>query len=769
MPILPLYINKINEVITNTTVADVTPIADVTLLTNQDGSPRQSPPSEEFGVDAKELLFKITGTPGVASDPTNLGIILGGQPVKSNLNVKVSENDFRTQAIEVFPLGLLDIEIMEENLKIKPADQDDKYTATFIACGVESEDVYKLYQANQLSNGNVRGNEFKKLIENQALISDKISKTREIYFEPIGEDCVKTHFGIDAADGASATDIQEDILKEEDTIELINDNGDVEARLSDLELSTERRFTVEVTTDLPPGQIKTLLENEPNSPEFEQIDSIREEDGKTVFDFVTDRNLNIGPANFPALEDKIDGILGSDDAKIRVPGADLIPLRQYIGTVRIPTDEETTAPLLEDYKTPSDLVLDLNLPSQWVIDYKAAVELDVIEAYIAADISFGVRKADIIEEVNQLLDGDNTFSLNTPRAFRGKCQMLDQIEPELLNKTIHEFVIGLNQNLKTSAIYQGSEAIYTFGSRRRRQTEDLEVKFYFQSLEPERLIPAQLEGQGKRIIDQNPSFATLYDSSTLEITPQMFEEDIIPVTLPTDPPTTEPSTTTEVTTESTKIDIVTEDGREASKPPATAPTLPTTVSRNAVAVYNCTEEPTEDPTEKLETTIEASCPSAQDIDCSNTVVRESGAFVVQCKYTIKADKDQRIEDVERSMDNCLPKEVDCLKQDTFYIDDPTFNKCLDPFENSCDPEVSVCDFKDGELTCKCVEGYEKEDENDIKSACVPSGPDVVLIILIVLIIILFLVILLLSYFVHQKRTKTGMYSPSKHQPTQIQS
>jgi len=346
---------------------------------------------------------------------------------------------------------------------------------------------------------------------------------------------------------------------------------------------------------------------------------------------------------------------------------------------------------------------------------------------------------------------------------------LDEFEPELLNKTIHEFVVGLNQNLKTSAIYKGSEAIYTFGSRRRRQTEELEVKFYFQSLEAERLIPAQLEEQGKRIIAQNPSFATLYDSNTLEITPQMFEEDIVPVTLPTDPPTTEPATTEPPTTLTTKIDIVTEDTNKVTAPPATPPTLPTTVSRNAVAVYNCTEEPSEDPTEKLETTIEASCPSAEDIDCSNTVVRESGAFVVQCKYTIKADKDQTIEDVEKSMDNCLPKEVDCLQQDTFYIDDPTFNKCLDPFENSCDPEVSVCDFKDGEVTCKCIEGYEKKDENDIKSACVPSGPDVVLIILIVLIIILFLVILLLSYFVHQKRTKTGMYSPSKHQPTQIQS
>ena len=61
VPVLPLYINKINEVITNTTVADVTPIADVTLLTNQDGSPRQSPPSDEYGEDAKELIFKITG------------------------------------------------------------------------------------------------------------------------------------------------------------------------------------------------------------------------------------------------------------------------------------------------------------------------------------------------------------------------------------------------------------------------------------------------------------------------------------------------------------------------------------------------------------------------------------------------------------------------------------------------------------------------------------------------------------------------------------
>ena len=54
---------------------------------------------------------------------------------------------------------------------------------------------------------------------------------------------------------------------------------------------------------------------------------------------------------------------------------------------------------------------------------------------------------------------------------------------------------------------------------------------------------------------------------------------------------------------------------------------------------------------------------------------------------------------------------------------------MDAFENDCNVETSVCDYND-EVVCKCIEGYEKKDENDIKSACVPTGPDVVLIILI---------------------------------------
>ena len=769
VPLLDLYLDKISEVITNETVGGINPISTVNLISNADGSPRQSPPAKilEYGEDAKELLFKIASTPGVATDPYQLNLLLGAQPVKNSLNVKISENDYRTQVVEVFPLGLLDIEAMEDNLQIKPGPGDESYTGTFVACGVDSEDVYKLYQSNSLPNGNIRGNEFKRLIEDQGLLSDKIKKAREIYFEPVGDDCVKVHFGIDAEDGVTAVGLQEDMLAEGDVIALVDDEDEVVGQLSDLELSTDRRFVVEVTTDLPPGQIISRLENEPNSPEFDRIENVREEDGKTVFDFVTDRNLNIIPANFPDLEDKIDSILDSDDAKIRVPGSDLIPLRQYTGTVRISTDEETAAPILEDWQAPSVIIQELNLPSQWVVDYKAAVELDTIEAYISANISFGVRKSDISAEVGELLEENMIFTLNANRAFRGTCSILNEIEPERLNKTIHELVVGISQNLQTSEIYLGQEAIYTFGSdRRRRQAEDLEVKFYFQSLEPQYNVPSVLQAQGRRIIDNNPTFAALYDSQSLVITPQMFEEGITPVTLPTMESTVEPELTTVPPT--TIIDVVTPDDgiNENTAPPQT---IPSDISRNAISVYKCPDEPdnTADLVTSLEDRIQQTCSKVDAVNCSNSVSRD-GVFIVQCKYTISADKDTSIDDVESSLDTCLPKEVDCLKRDVTYIDE-NVDLCIDAFENNCDPETSICSSEDGEVVCKCREGFEKEDENDIKSACVKSGPDVVLIILIVLIVILFLVILLLSYFVHQKRTKTGMYSPAKHQPTQIQS
>ena len=149
--------DKISEVITNETVGGLNPISTVNLITNEDGSPRQSPPAKilEYGEDAKELLFKISSTPGIATDPYQLNLLLGAQPVKSSLNVKISENDYRTQVVEVFPLGLLDIEVMEDDLKIKPGPGDESYTGTFVACGVDSEDVYKLYQSNSLQNGNI--------------------------------------------------------------------------------------------------------------------------------------------------------------------------------------------------------------------------------------------------------------------------------------------------------------------------------------------------------------------------------------------------------------------------------------------------------------------------------------------------------------------------------------------------------------------------------------------------------------------------------------
>ena len=77
--------SKIDEVITSETIAgNMTPVATTELLVNDDGSPRQSPPSRllEYGDDTKELLFKITGTPGIPNTPYELGLVLGAQKVK---------------------------------------------------------------------------------------------------------------------------------------------------------------------------------------------------------------------------------------------------------------------------------------------------------------------------------------------------------------------------------------------------------------------------------------------------------------------------------------------------------------------------------------------------------------------------------------------------------------------------------------------------------------------------------------------------------------
>ena len=94
------------------------------------------------------------------------------------------------------------------------------------------------------------------------------------------------------------------------------------ASIDQFEIESDRTFLVEVTTDLENSRIKNVLEKDPNK-DFNKIDNFSDdENGKKYFNFKTEPNKNIGPKDFPFLEDKIDELLSTTDAKIWVPGTE---------------------------------------------------------------------------------------------------------------------------------------------------------------------------------------------------------------------------------------------------------------------------------------------------------------------------------------------------------------------------------------------------------------------------------------------------------------
>jgi len=694
----PLHAPKIIEV---TTVDGIDTIG--LMLDQSTQNPRQSPVNSKWGkervsLDLKELFFKIDTAPGEDMNPWILEAKIGSDIIKRELDTKISEDNYRTSNIEIFPLGYIDL--LDNQPTITEGDDGNKFTGFFTATDLEPEDLFNLYNGD-----NPFTTDFTDKFKTQALNSDKIKViTDDIYYGPIDGDKAKVHFGIIADPGITAGDLNDDL---DEFIEINDADGDLIANVDQFEIASDRDFLVEVTTDVDDAEIKKILEDEPGS-DFKNVANFREEEnGKKYFNFKTDRNQNIGPKDFPGLENLIDRLLGSSDAKIVVPGADLIPPRIWISTLELPATEEQVTQALNDWTSESDVTSSLQLPSTWQIDYTAAITEDTIAAYLAAEFPFSMSRSQIESEIIQFLP-DLDFKLSAPRNFKGTCFIKEERAPVALNSTITMFVGGLGESLKVTAIFMlnQEEGLYdqisTIESdeegRRRRQVEEgsegsslPDVEFYFHGTGNDRLLPSRLQTFARRLT-ANPTFSNI-ESSNLIIEPLMFEVDR---NIPTVEPETEPTTVAPL-----------ETLPEITVPPAS--TIPTKLADGEV-VYTIDPflgDNIKECQDKLENELESACSSEiERIDCgSNRTIRKdesSKSLVIKCSYKVDPEK-------ERS--DCMKitnsDQICNFKFNTTSIL-PWKNKCQDIFVNVCDPATSICKEEDNRVTCQCLEGHVKE-------------------------------------------------------------
>ena len=720
-----LYTSKITQAITGSENVDRISV----IMDPATGLPRQSPSKyrQQFLVPfgTKEGLYKITTPAGLDTNPWDLENELGSDEMLRRLDVLVSENEFKAQRIEIFPLGLLELLELQEGVIVVEPDQDpDKYTGFFIASNLDPENVYSLYEKPK----GPFTNQFTKNVEENGLDSDNIKKPfMDIYYEPISEDQVKVHFGITADPNVTAEDLVDELNGQ---IDLTDDDNNYIATLDNVELSSARKFEVEVTSDMNPDDIKAALED--GMDEIKLIDNFgKDENGKTTFDFTSERNLNIVPANFPELEDKIDEILGSEDAKIKVPGGGLVPLKPWIGKYSMVVEPEEFLMVLADWeKSVLPIIQSLDIPPGWDIDYKAAISKDEskIELYLSGEASYALSARELMANMAFMSPNFSIadLTLNQPRMFKGTCDAFIQedgvFETATLKTRIEDFLNGYNQALYPTQIYFNNSEVYKLEDnilRKRRQAEEAldtinKIEFYFKSNEPNRLTPQGLQAAGRKIIADNKSFQSLLVGDSLIITPYMWEEDRIVTTPEPDEDTTtieNTVTTTEPTTTSGQIAVVTDGPKESVAPP----TVPPKTTTGHVTTFTSDTDPA--PTDENIKDLEEKLDNCNEITNTECNLKEKETFIAtQCKYDVTIANDMSSRDRDQIIENCIKQEYTTDPNDVIFNQNVTYmtpnpeGTCADVYENDCDTETSDCQYdeENKEIFCQCKEGFIKE-------------------------------------------------------------
>lgn len=640
--------------------------------------------------DYKEMWYKLS-MKGLEEDPFSLQDYLR-ELVPNSIVAEVSVNEFTMDGLNVFPLGWLDLQKYIDDAtpgpEQEPQPATNQFTGTVILSDLSPEAINNLYSGDEPDtkrmNDAIKG--LFKPLENTDIESLRVD-----YYEPIDESTAIGHFLFVQRDDSAKT--SSDIVDVLDN-ELTNVPGDINARLSDPELSTTRRFKAHVTTPLSNEELVARLQNE-TAAEFDDLTNFKSINGKTYFDIETDRNIGV---QTDELATAIDDALGSTDAVVEIPGGNLLPLRQWIATIYVNVEAVEAQTVLADWTGDSASGTSLmSKMSDWQLDYNSAFNASVIQLFVFAEFPFNTPRANlesIFNEQTQIAE----YLLEYPRKFTGRCSYApsDTIpDGTAVNKTIMDLAIGMTiafPPVTTITITyieltgENGMELYNPSNRRRRQADDEQpIMFKFSGGKNERLVPKALEQQGRAAIQQNPTLANILDSSSLIIEPDMYDPEKEP---PTIPPTLEPETTETTTLETTTIKLITK--------PSVMATIPQPKLTGVVVYEVNNPDITDGDLAIVEDNLNDHGKEAQ---CQTRPVGDKS--FVECR--VKVDSEDTLDNID--IPSISPEKV--FIEDDKYIEEDGAARCSNRFLNDCHNDAD-CDDSTGSIMCTCKQGFEDE-------------------------------------------------------------
>ena len=666
------YLETIKGIITDMIVRRITPQKNLTIT----GLPEYSISKD----GTKEIWFKMV-TGGVLEDPFALQDYLRG--LENNIMTQVSVNEFEIEGLNVYPFGWLALEDYLASLvdtEEPPIPVQNKFTGTVILSDLSPEKINKLYYGTDPDTQEMN-DAIRSLFD--PLVATDIENLRVDYFEPIDDSTALGHFlFIQRDDSAKTSSDIVDVLDQQ-----LGGIGDIGGRLSDPELSTTRRFKAHVSTPLSEDEIVARLQNE-TAAEFDGLSNFKELNGKKYFDIETDRNIGVQTGD---LKTAIDEILGTTDAVVEVPGANLLPLRQWIAIAYLNVSTDEAADVLADWTiaAPTGTGLMANMPN-WQLDYNSAFSETLVQMFLFGEFPFNTPRSNL-EGTFEAQAGVASYILEYPRRFVGRCSFAAGADatpdPAVVNTTVLSLAQGISQTfppvttITVSYIEltgENSTVLFdTTSTRRRRQAEDEQpIMFKFSGGATERLIPESLQQQGRLAIASNPTLANVIDSETLIIEPDMFDPEKAPPTIPPTPETTTPP-------------IIT-----VPEPTKTAPPV---ADLPGVVVYEV-DSPTvtDDELDTLEGKLNE---KGKDAKCEARAAGEKS--YVQCRVNV--DSEDTLNDINLPPDGVTPDKN--FTEDLKYIDTGGQAQCSNKFENDCH-EFADCDDSEGTIACTCKDGYE---------------------------------------------------------------
>ncbi|CBY22189.1 unnamed protein product [Oikopleura dioica] len=691
----------------------------------------------------KEVWMKITLPPGYvartglgdeAATPAHFEDFFRTQNTANGIVARISQNDFNipTDGIKVYPFGWIELQKTLGDIAKPVVPTEKTFTGTVEVHNLEPQVISDIYRGKFGPYDAAIRQMFKPLIND-------VSSLRVDYFQPTNSSSALGHFAFvqNPTSEKTSTELQQEL---EQGIEGITDPEDGVFR--NPQLSTSRRFKATATSPLGLEAVDERLRTEEFANEFDKIPMFKrvEENDTIEFDFETSRNTAALPKD---LETIINDELETEDAKVVVPGGDLLLPKPWLSLLYVDVSNETALAVLEDWKTTPIEATNImeRLPKGWTLDYSAARSSSQIYLAIFAEFDY----SETLNRVNENfigVEGITDYRTQLGRKFTGKVSGSNEIlNSGGVDSTIKSLVVEMNSNGFTLTLYnleylntEGERlTIVDAGNRKRRQatTEEQNIIFKFSGEPGVRLLPGEIQSVGRELIADKFSTSLVADSLIIE--PEMYEEGkTIPI-----PTTVEPTTTS----------------ASVSLSPATvAPTVITKPQLPAISVYEKEGEVSEDELKELEKTISDRLGDDQDVNCDSRsdVSSDVEKTIVQCKY--KIDSDDKLGVTEN---------IDPFNDVIQYMDNANAELCDNTFLNDCHAEAT-CTSEGRTVVCSCKDGFEDQNTEKPGRSCVKKT-DGILIFLIILIIVLLIVILVLAYFVHLKRTKTGIYHPSRQE------